>query len=190
MKNEKVSPASAEIAFGALAGIIGGFALAGAAQSLYSLTSLRKIAAETAVEPRDPFIVLAEKAGKLTGQNLNESQKKVFEQGVATVLSATTGVSYVLLARKWKLNWLAGGAVFGGLFWVVSMLLAGYFLGGLVEQFARSVFGVENFLLEDHIDKVVIIVVLLSILPIVYEYIKARREKKLEMVNAVVEPKA
>lgn len=120
MKNEKVSPAAAEIAFGALAGIIGGFALAGAAQSLYSLTSPRKVAAETAVEPRDPFIVLAEKAGKLTGQNLTESQKKVFEQGVATVLSATAGVSYVLLARRWQLDWLAGGAVFGGLFWAVE----------------------------------------------------------------------
>src|ERR671917_221096 len=56
--------------------------------------------------------------------------------------------------------------IFGGLFWVTSMLLTGYFLGGLVEQFMRNVFGVENFLLEDHIDKVVIIIVLLSILPI------------------------
>jgi membrane-associated protein len=69
--------------------------------------------------------------------------------------------------------------IFGGLFWVVSMLLAGYFLGGLVEQFMRSVFGIENFLLEDHIDKVVIVVVFLSILPIIFEYIKARREKKI-----------
>jgi membrane-associated protein len=78
--------------------------------------------------------------------------------------------------------------IFGGLFWVTSMLLAGYFLGGLVEQFMRNVFGVENFLLEDHIDKVVIIVVLLSILPIIYEYIKARREKKLSAANMAAEP--
>jgi membrane-associated protein len=78
--------------------------------------------------------------------------------------------------------------IFGGLFWVTSMLLAGYFLGGLVEQFMRNVFGIENFLLEDHIDKVVIIVVLLSILPIIYEYIKARREKKLSAANMAIEP--
>jgi membrane-associated protein len=78
--------------------------------------------------------------------------------------------------------------IFGGFFWVMSMLLAGYFLGGLVEQFMRSVFGVENFLLEDHIDKVVIVVVLLSILPIIYEYIKSRREKKSAAANIVVEP--
>ncbi|HVF48091.1 MAG TPA: VTT domain-containing protein [Pyrinomonadaceae bacterium] len=66
--------------------------------------------------------------------------------------------------------------VIGGLAWVTSMLLAGYFLGGLVEQFVRNVFGIENFLLEDHIDKVVIVVVFLSILPIIFELIKSRRE--------------
>jgi membrane-associated protein len=78
--------------------------------------------------------------------------------------------------------------VFGGLFWIVSMLLAGYFLGGLVEQLVRNVFGVEGFLLEDHIDKVVIVVVFLSILPIIFEYIKARREKKHEAAAETVEP--
>lgn len=111
---------SADLAVGALAGIIGGFALAGAAQTMYSLTSQKKIAEETAIEPRDPFIVLAEKLEKLTGKNLNESQKKIFEQGVATALSATAGVCYTLLSNKWKLNWLMGGIVFGGLFWAVE----------------------------------------------------------------------
>lgn len=68
--------------------------------------------------------------------------------------------------------------IFGGLLWIVSMLLTGYFLGGLVEQFMRNVFGIEGFLLEDHIDKVVIVVVFLSILPIIIEFVKARREAK------------
>lgn len=77
--------------------------------------------------------------------------------------------------------------VFGGLLWIVSMLLTGYFLGGLVEQFMRNVFGIEGFLLEDHIDKVVIVVVFLSILPIIIEFIKARRERKREMAAEVVE---
>lgn len=77
--------------------------------------------------------------------------------------------------------------VVGGFAWVTSMLFAGYFLGGLVEQFVRNVFGVEGFLLEDHIDKVVIVVVFLSILPIIIEYLKARRERKMEetVVEAV-----
>jgi membrane-associated protein len=60
--------------------------------------------------------------------------------------------------------------IVGGLLWVTSMLLAGYFLGSAVE----SAFGIK---LEDHIEKVVIVVVLLSLLPPVIEYLKARREK-------------
>ena len=72
--------------------------------------------------------------------------------------------------------------IVGGFAWVTSMLFAGYFLGGLVEQAVRSIFGIEGFLLEDHIDKVVIVVVFLSILPIIFEYIKARREKKAEAI--------
>ena len=75
--------------------------------------------------------------------------------------------------------------VVGGFLWVTSMLLAGYFLGGLVEQLAQNLFGVTNFKLEDHIDKVVIIVVLLSILPMIIEYWKARRERKHSEAEAV-----
>lgn len=76
--------------------------------------------------------------------------------------------------------------IFGGFFWVTSMLFAGYFLGGLVERFVRNVFGVEGFLLEEHIDKVVIVIVFLSILPIIFEFIKARREKR-SIVEPIVE---
>lgn len=70
--------------------------------------------------------------------------------------------------------------IFGSFLWIFSMLLAGYFLGGLVE----SAFGIK---LEDHIDKVVIVVVLLSILPIIIEYVKARRERKLSKMPIVNE---
>lgn len=120
MKNKTHNNTSERLAVGALAGIIGGFALAGAAQTIYSLTSPKTIAEETAIEPRDPFIVLAEKLEKLTGKNLNDRQKKIFEQSAATALSVTAGVSYALLASKWNLNWLMGGLVFGALFWAVE----------------------------------------------------------------------
>jgi membrane-associated protein len=70
--------------------------------------------------------------------------------------------------------------ILGGFLWVTSMLLAGYFLGGVVEQIMQSWFGIPNFKLEDHIDKVVIVVVFLSILPMIVEFIKARRENKKE----------
>ena len=57
--------------------------------------------------------------------------------------------------------------ILGGALWITSMLFAGYFLGGVVE----SAFGIK---LQDHIDKVIIVVVLISILPIIIEYLKAK----------------
>src|ERR687889_1539042 len=51
--------------------------------------------------------------------------------------------------------------VVGGFAWVFSMILAGYFLGTVVER----AFGVK---LEDHIEKVVVVVVFLSLLPPVF----------------------
>jgi len=60
--------------------------------------------------------------------------------------------------------------VLGGFLWIFSMILTGYFLGGLVE----SAFGIR---LEDHIEKVVVVVVALSLLPPIIEYLKSRREK-------------
>lgn len=68
--------------------------------------------------------------------------------------------------------------ILGGFLWITSMLFAGYFLGGVVEQIMQSWFGIPNFKLEDHIDKVVIVVVFLSILPIIIEFLKARYGKK------------
>ena len=60
------------------------------------------------------------------------------------------------------------------------MLFAGYFLGGVVEH-CPELFGIEGFKLEDHIDKVVIVVVFLSILPMIIELLKAEfGESKLE----------
>ena len=64
--------------------------------------------------------------------------------------------------------------VVGGFAWVFSMILAGYFLGTVVER----AFGIK---LEDHIEWVVIIVVLLSLTPPLYEYLKSRREKKARL---------
>ena len=60
--------------------------------------------------------------------------------------------------------------VVGGFLWVFSMILAGYFLGNIL----KSRFGID---LEEHIEWVIIIVVALSLLPAVIEYLKSRREK-------------
>ncbi|HEY5885913.1 MAG TPA: VTT domain-containing protein [Pyrinomonadaceae bacterium] len=60
--------------------------------------------------------------------------------------------------------------VVGGFLWVFSMILSGYFLGNIL----KSQFGID---LEEHIEWVIIIVVALSLLPAVIEYLKSRREK-------------
>ena len=62
-------------------------------------------------------------------------------------------------------------SIIGGLLWIPSMVLAGYFLGGVIER-------ALNIKLEDHIEKVVIVVVALSLLPPIIEFLKHRFDKK------------
>ena len=51
--------------------------------------------------------------------------------------------------------------VFGGIGWVISMTMAGYFLG-------------DNEIVRKHFEKVIIGIVFISVLPIVFELIKGR----------------
>ncbi len=54
--------------------------------------------------------------------------------------------------------------VFGGVGWVASMVLIGYFLPNVINPFLKPIFG-NDFEVRDHIEKVIILVVLLSIAP-------------------------
>jgi membrane-associated protein len=63
--------------------------------------------------------------------------------------------------------------VAGGFLWVFSMILSGYFLGNIL----KSRFGID---LDENIEWVVIIVVTLSLMPPLIEYLKSRREKARE----------
>jgi membrane-associated protein len=54
--------------------------------------------------------------------------------------------------------------VFGGIGWVCSMVLIGYLLPSLLNPAFQSLFG-ESFQIQDHVEKVVIVVVLLSLSP-------------------------
>lgn len=56
--------------------------------------------------------------------------------------------------------------VVGGIGWICSMLLTGFYLGRFIPN------------LDKHIEKVVIIVVFVSILPPIIEYLKARRQNR------------
>ncbi len=63
--------------------------------------------------------------------------------------------------------------VAGAFLWVSSMILSGYFLGSIL----KSRFGID---LDEHIEWVVIVVVLLSLMPPFIEFVKSRREKARE----------
>jgi membrane-associated protein len=63
--------------------------------------------------------------------------------------------------------------VFGGVAWVFSMVLAGRFLPDLVNPLLRRMFG-ETFHVAEHIEKVVLLVVFLSILPMLYGWAKSK----------------
>jgi len=72
-------------------------------------------------------------------------------------------------------------ASWGGALWISTMVLAGYFLGGVIER-------ALNIKLEDHIEKVVIVVVFLSLLPPIIEFIKHRmRHKKPDIIDEAME---
>ncbi len=71
-------------------------------------------------------------------------------------------------------------SIVGGLLWICSMVLAGYFLGGIVE----NALGIK---LEDHIEKVVIVVVFLSILPPLIEVLRHRFGRKPDMIEEAIE---
>jgi membrane-associated protein len=61
-------------------------------------------------------------------------------------------------------------SIIGGLLWISTMVLAGYFLGGVIER----AFDIK---LEDHIEKVVIVVVAISLLPPLIEFVRHRYGK-------------
>jgi membrane-associated protein len=95
--------------------------------------------------------------------------------GVKTVILARfvpivrTFAALVIGAAEMPYSRFLPFSIVGGALWVSTMVLAGYFLGGVIE----NAFGIK---LEDHIEKVVIVVVLLSILPPLIEWLRHRRK--------------
>lgn len=57
----------------------------------------------------------------------------------------------------------------GSLAWVFTMVLAGYFLQSLVER-------VFNFSLKDHLEVIVIGIILVTTLPVIYKFVKESRK--------------
>jgi membrane-associated protein len=67
--------------------------------------------------------------------------------------------------------------IFGGIGWVLSMVLIGFFLSTLINPALRPIFG-DHFDVHNHIEKVVILVVLLSISPGIYVWLRSKFKSK------------
>jgi len=107
-----------------------------------------------------------------------EKAKHFFEKyGVKTVILARfipivrTFAPLVVGATGMPYSRFLPFSIIGGLLWIPSMVLAGYFLGGVIER-------ALDIKLEDHIEKVVIVVVAISLLPPIIEFLKHRFGKK------------
>jgi membrane-associated protein len=73
--------------------------------------------------------------------------------------------------------------VVGGIAWVFSMVLTGYYLPSLLNKPLEPIFG-EGFKVEDHVEKIVIIVVFLSISPGIYAWFCSKRAGKKRQPEA------
>jgi membrane-associated protein len=63
--------------------------------------------------------------------------------------------------------------VFGGIGWVTSMIFLGYLLPSLIDPLVKRLIG-ESFEIRDHIEKVIIVVVLLSVSPAIIPWVRSR----------------
>src|SRR6476659_1236800 len=122
--------------------------------------------------------------GRVMGKTLfNRESSRVFKPSRVTKAHAffeKYGVKTVILARfipivRTFAPLVVGAAqmpysrylpfsIIGALLWIPSMVLAGYFLGGVIER-------ALNIKLEDHIEKVVFVVVFISLLPPIIEFL-------------------
>jgi membrane-associated protein len=67
--------------------------------------------------------------------------------------------------------------VIGGIGWIVSMVLLGYYLIPIVEPLLQKVFG-DKFMVAKNIDKVVIVVIAVSVAPIAWKALQGWRKSR------------
>lgn len=109
-----------------------------------------------------------------------ETANKFFEKyGAKTVVLARfmpivrTFAPLVVGASRMPYPKFLAYSLLGGALWIGSMVLGGYFLGSAVEE----ALGIK---LEKHVEKVVILVVLLSLTPPALEYLRHRRKQTVD----------
>jgi len=158
------------------------------------------------------FVLLAFFAGSVIGDNtgywtgrtmgkklFNREDSRVFKPsrvakahaffekyGVKTVVLARfvpivrTFAPLVVGAAEMPYSRFLPFSILGGALWISSMVLAGYFLGTMIEQYF-------HISLQDHIEKVVIVVVFLSLLPPIIEFLKHKFGKHPDVIDEAIE---
>ncbi len=97
-----------------------------------------------------------------------------------------TFVPVVAGAARMEFRTFLSYNVFGGIGWIVSMILFGYYLIPIANPPMRALLGDPTFTWAKHIDKVVVVVVFLSVLPILWKGFKHWRDgRKAPDVAAV-----
>jgi len=115
---------------------------------------------------------------------VNKAKKFFDKHGPKTIILARfvpivrTFAPLVIGAAELPYKTFLSFSLLGSFLWIFSMTLLGYFAGGLIER----ALGVK---LEDHIEKVVIVVVALSLLPPLIEFLKHRFAKKTEKAEDI-----
>ncbi|HEY1379244.1 MAG TPA: VTT domain-containing protein [Gemmataceae bacterium] len=97
---------------------------------------------------------------------------------VRTFAPVVAGVGRMKYARFLFFN------VFGGIGWVASMVLLGYALTPFLDPALKPVFG-EHFEVRDHIEKIIVIVVLLSVSPGIVAWVRAKLGKRQPAADGV-----
>ncbi len=75
--------------------------------------------------------------------------------------------------------------VVGGVLWVTTMVLFGYFLIDLIDPLLQPIFG-PQFTIAKHIDKIVIVIVAASVLPMLVKALNAWRKPKSKPAETTV----
>jgi membrane-associated protein len=102
---------------------------------------------------------------------------------------ARTFVPVVAGAAKMNYRWFFAYNVIGGVAWIGSMLLFGYFAVPVLDEPLKKVFG-DDFSLAKKIDILAGVIIVLSVLPMVVHYLIERRRKKRLAAQAAAEPVA
>jgi membrane-associated protein len=98
---------------------------------------------------------------------------------------ARTFVPVVAGAAKMNYRWFFAYNVIGGVAWIASMLLFGYFAVPLLDRPLKDLFRDEEFSIAKKIDILALVIIALSLMPMVIHYLIERRRKRREAAHPV-----